>query len=69
MFDNDEVDPEMIIARDLILSNEKGISEKVMEAELAETFLVGITEAAPEIIEFGQLVEILLRHLVHIEEV
>ena len=59
----------MIVPKNLILSNGKEISEKIMEAELEENFLLGITEATVENIEFGQLVQILLRHLVEIEEV
>ena len=59
----------MIVPKNLIISNGKEISEKIMEAEFEENFLLGITEATVENIEFGQLVQILLRHLVEIEEV
>ena len=59
----------MIVPKDLILSNGKEISEKIMEVELEDNFLTGITEATNGIIEFGQLAEILLRHVVEMEEV
>ena len=59
----------MIVPKNLILSNGKEISKKIMEVELEENFLKGITEATNDSVEFGQLAEILLRHFVKMEEV